>query len=155
MFEHCGKATTVFGAEDDVYVCGWDDDDLQSSGGIDAMYWKDGSTEYLTEAIQMVIEDGCVNGTDWYLCGHDHDCQNVEKACYYKNGQLVRLHDFKSNHESEILAMDVLGQDVYMAGTIDNQAGYWKNDDFIPLKKISGKVTGIVVREPDIKMERK
>lgn len=148
VFEHSGQATAVFGADTDVYICGWNDDDLQSSSGFDALYWKDGWTKNLPDNFEVVIEDGCVNGTDWYMCGYELDYNDVPHACYYKNGQAVKLSEHSSPVRSKIHAMAVAGPNVYMAGHQGTQPGYWKNDRFTPIESvIGGTVTGIVVHE--------
>lgn len=148
VFEHSGQATAVFGADTDVYICGWNDDDLQSSSGFDALYWKDGWTKNLPNNFEVVIEDGCVNGTDWYMCGYELAYNDVPHACYYKNGQAVKLSEHSSPVQSRIHAMAVAGPNVYMAGHQGTQPGYWKNDRFTPIEGVAGgAVTGIVVHE--------
>lgn len=146
VFKHCGRATAVFGSGTDVYVCGWNDDDLQSSGGFDALYWKDGWSKNLPDDDEVTIEDGCVNGPDWYMCGYKYS--DDPRAIYYKNGQAVELFEYGSQIQSAIHAISVAGNDVYMAGYRGNQPGYWKNDRFVPLEGFfGGELTGIVVRE--------
>lgn len=148
VFEHSGQATTVFGAGADVYVCGWNDDDLQSSSGFDALYWKDGWAKNLPDNYEVMIEDGCVNGADWYMCGYEYDYDDVPHASYYKNGQAVKLFEHNSPVQSKIRSMAIVGSDIYMAGHQGSQPGYWKNDKFTPLEGVpGGEVMGIVVRE--------
>lgn len=148
VFDRSGQATAVFGADSDVYICGWHDEDLQSSRGFRALYWKNGWAKKLPDDYEVMIEDGCVDGPDWYMCGYEIDYNDIPKACYYKNGHVVKLSAHDSSVQSKIHAMSVAGQNVYMAGHQGAQPGYWKNNKFIPIEGVdSGTVTGIVVQE--------
>ncbi|MEY8686862.1 hypothetical protein AB9N12_12260 [Bacteroides sp. AN502(2024)] len=144
-FRYCSQATTVFGSGTDIFIGGWVDKDLQSTGGFEALYKKDGWEKILPDAFEVTIEDGWTNGSEWYMCGYDNGYNDVPHAYYYKNGQPVELYEFESAVPSAIHSIAVVGKDVYMSGHYANSAGYWKNGKFIGLEGVNGDATGIVV----------
>lgn len=77
----------------------------------------------------------CVSDGDIYICGYISDTNtwwaDDYYACYWKNGDIVRLGD--SSVRSYASDIYVVGDDVYVCGTIYNASGefrwpcYWKN----------------------------
>jgi hypothetical protein len=77
-----------------------------------------------------------------YVAGYSFDSDNssVQVAEYWKDGVLASLTDATGN--SSISAIDVVGQDVYLAGVIGDAkttyAAYWKNGAVV---KLTGETT--------------
>lgn len=147
-----GMGTAIWGKEADIMIAGHIDDDLHSSGGWDALYWKDGWARNLTSDYETVIEDGCFYGNDWYMCGHSRDSY----ALYYKNGELNFLTDKNKEYNSKTYAIAAANSDIYMAGYIESTSGqrmngYWKNDKFIKIDELFGTPKAIYVIPSDVK----
>lgn len=147
VFDHSSQATAVFGARDDLYILGWNDDDLQSSGGQDALYRQGEWVKTLPDCYETFLTCGCLCGADLYFCGYATEGpDDIPCAVYYKNGQKVELTGGPQSGKSAIHAVCALGADVYMAGHMNGKPGYWKNGEFVPLEgKDRAELTGIAV----------
>lgn len=77
-----------------------------------------------------IVTSMFVSGTDVYLAGDEaagaivFDNAREPLATYWKNGKRVRL----SNSPSTATAIFVDGDDVFVAGTVNNKPVYWKNN---------------------------
>ena len=54
VFNQCGQATLIFGADSNLYICGWVDYDLHSTDGINATYWQNGWEKKLPENYEVI-----------------------------------------------------------------------------------------------------
>lgn len=147
VFDHSSQATAVFAAKGGLYILGWNDDDLQSSGGQDALYRQSEWVKTLPDCYEVFLTCGFSCGADLYFCGYATEgSYDIPCAVYYKNGQKVELAGEGQSGKSAIHAACALGTDVYMAGYMDDKPGYWKNGKFMPLQgKDGAELTGIAV----------
>ena len=117
------EAYKIFIDQSDIYICGYVD-------GV-AVYWKNGSLNYLsggvnmTSALSIFVKDDNI-----YIAGEETDKDYVGKAVYWKNGQFQYLN----TNESYVGDIIVLDQDVYITGDVvtssfngNSKAVYWKN----------------------------
>lgn len=141
LFVKNGSGTAVWGSDDVVMAGGYIDDDVTSTGGWDAIYWKDGLGRNLSSDYETVIEDGCMIGDDWYMCGYSRDVN----ALYYKNGQMIFLSEGKNGFSSKAYSMTSANDDIYVCGISSGNNGYWKNARFIHLEELFGCPYGIDV----------
>jgi hypothetical protein len=108
-----------------IYVCG-------NVGGV-SKYWKNGVPTTLGTAGYNYCKAICVANDDVYVCGYQDYGQAYAKAVYWKNGVAVPLTSGGQRAEAKSIA--VVGNDVYVVGTIEynvgNQSGpkatLWKN----------------------------
>lgn len=137
-------AESIFVTGHDVYVAGTIDLQLSNTlptavfaigtEGI-ATYWKNGKAVTLSSngRAQSIF----VNGPDVYVSGSIYSTDVVgltpggstfgDLAVYWKNGNVVKLVNDKN---SDAYSISVTNHgDVYTAGTVDNQAVYWINND--------------------------
>ena len=147
VFDHSSQATAVFATKGGLYILGWNDDDLQSSGGQDALYRQGEWVKTLPDCYEVFLTCGFSCGTDLYFCGYATEgSYDIPCAVYYKNGQKVKLAGEGQNGKSAIYAACTRGADVYMAGYMNDKPGYWKNGKFVPLQgKDGAELTGIAV----------
>ncbi len=150
-------ATSIFVSGSDVYVAGTVNYELANvfpvgeihglgKEGI-ATYWKNDNPVELSNngRAQSIF----VNGNDVYVAGSIYSSTvnditplgnvNGDLAVYWKNSVLVNLIDNNLNSLASSISVTANG-DVYTAGTIDNQAVYWKNNSVA--KTFSPTITG-------------
>jgi hypothetical protein len=113
-------------------------------------YWENGKAVLLPHGgdDRGRYAGGCsgiaVSGNDVYVCGKYH-----YNAAYWKNGEVVQLHDNIS--VSNASSIFISGNDVYVAGNAGDTAAYWKNGQLVKLSDSAGSVaTGIAVSGNDI-----
>jgi len=147
-FKTSGICTTIWGDDDEIMLGGYIDDDLDSSGGWKALYWKDGWGRNLESVdFETIITDGCFSGNDWYMCGHSRN----SNALYYMNGRLMFLNEPKSGGQAKASSITVVNNDIYIAGFLKQSEesvymnGYWKNGSFVPIEGLFGTPHDIVV----------
>jgi hypothetical protein len=93
-----------------------------------------------------------------YVAGHILNAETqYGMAAYWKNGELVTLHDGPGDSDSFIYSMAFSGPDVYAAGTeygVDapSLAKYWKNGESVTLSdgETSAEAFSIVASEEDV-----
>lgn len=112
----------------DVYVAGY-----QQGTGTFGGYWKNGVPVNLnTNQYEAIVSSLFLSGNDVYAAGQTY-ANGREKACYWKNGVLVSLHDETLNNNTEVLDLFVKDNVVYAAGVeTDLSSGntapvYWVN----------------------------
>lgn len=126
-FDNCGAVYTICHNGIDLRLAGYSDDDLESYGAA-ACYWDEqGWEKILPDSYGVRITNSCTDLSDWYLCGNN----DKEQGIYWKNGVSVPLTSNGSGLTSSANAIAALHEDVYVAGTLNGQSGYWRNDEFI------------------------
>ena len=87
------------------------------TGGLRAMYWRNGVATELTPDLTSSATAIVVVGNDVYISG---EIEN--KACYWKNGAVNYLPEGDEAND-----IKVIGNDIYVAGENHIVACYWKN----------------------------
>lgn len=112
----------------DVYVAGY-----QEGTGAFGGYWKNGVPVNLnTIQYRAIVSSLFLSGNDVYAAGQTYAI-GLEKACCWKNGILVSLHDETLNNYSETTDLYVKDNIVYAAGietdltTFESAPVYWAN----------------------------
>jgi hypothetical protein len=131
-----------------VYVCG-------NEGGV-SKYWKNGVPKILGTAGFNTCNAICVSNDDVYTCGYQDYGQAYAKAVYWKNGVAVPLTD--GGRRAEALSIEVVGNDVYVVGTIEytvgnssgNKATLWKNGNPTPLSTKNSYASDVKVIGTDV-----
>lgn len=116
------NASAIYVDGEDVHVAGYYTD--ATSGKMVAAYWKNGVLTALeTGANDSFATAVTVSGSDVYVAGLGEG----DQAVYWKNGTKVVVEATNAS----IFAIQVVGTDVYTAGSWDEgpgaQAVYWKN----------------------------
>lgn len=142
-----GQALGATILNDDIYIAGI----VVRTSTFDykACYWKNGQQFILpftdTAGIANAI---CNSGDNFYIAGGETNAAGIVSAEYWINGVLHKI-ETSGTGESDIF---VVNNDVYMAGTMHNNAtghnmaGYWKNGTWFAIndgEKVSntGKMT--------------
>jgi hypothetical protein len=101
-----------------------------------AQCWKNGQLIFReTEASNALAI--FIHEDDVYMAGHIYTPgEPMVTACYWKNGERINLTDGTVNAIAK--SIFVTGDDVYVAGMIDNQAVYWKDGE--PVVLTTGEV---------------
>ncbi len=112
------------------------------------VYWKNGVMERLSFSLpinNVQIECIDVENDDVYIAGSALNVDNVSTGFYWKNKQFQLIPGSRY-----ISAIDVVGNDVYVAGITNNgNAAYWKNGLQVNLS-YGQTVTGIQVMYNDV-----
>jgi hypothetical protein len=133
---------------DDVYVSGssWYHDGSPNSPSYShTQCWKDGQLIFreseLSNAGSIFIHQN-----DIYMAGYVGAWPNVA-ACYWKNGNRINLAD-----NATATSIFVTDKHVYVSGTINDQAVYWKDDEVIALTTAgtSSRANSIFVNGEDV-----
>ena len=102
--------------------------------------WKDGiSTEITNGTNDEIAKDMKVVGTDVYILAQVNFTSSSSVIRVYKNGTALNNYDIPGS-TSKPAALDVVGTDVYVAGSYYNAStntenlAYWKNGTKIDLK---------------------
>lgn len=97
IFELPGEAQSIFVSGNDVYVAGMQTDDLFYTARFDAVYWKNGKVEKLTNgapcyglANSIYLSRNDVYTAGYYSLGTEGA---VLTACYWKNTTKIDLTD--------------------------------------------------------------
>lgn len=152
VFEHEAVGDMIFSrmavANDKVYVAG---ERIYSSSRATAFSWFDGSFEELSESNGFASGQGVyVSDGHVYIGGIKNESSYVTSVVYWKDGELVTVASgtLGSTGGGPVA---VKGEDVYMAGILDGQPMYWKNDVGVPLDGGTGNVnvTDIAVADND------
>jgi len=69
------------------------------------------------------------------------------KACYWKNSELVELEGNKGAAGLSIFEQD---GDIYIAGAVKNKPCYWKNGQITIFQKRKGYATSVTVNDDDV-----
>jgi uncharacterized membrane protein len=114
------RATSITVSGGSVYIAGYD--------GGRALYWKDGERTYLTGSLTYdYAESIAVSGGSVYVGGFSND-DSSRIACYWKDGIKTDL-PLGSNANS----IAILGNSIYIAGTLDGHVCYWKDGKVVLL----------------------
>jgi hypothetical protein len=121
----------------DVYVTGY-----QQGTGLFRGYWKNGVPVNLnTNQYEAVVSSLFMSGNDLYVAGQTN-VNGRGKACYWKNGILISLHDETLNINSQVFDIYVKDNVVYAVGAEYHSGGtapvYWVNG----VKKILPNLAG-------------
>lgn len=152
VFEHEAVGDMIFSrmavANDKVYVAG---ERIYSSSRATAFSWFDGIFEELSESNGFASGHGVyVADGHVYIGGIKNESSYVTSVVYWKDGELVAVASgtLGSTGGGPVA---VKGEDVYMAGILDGQPMYWKNDVGVPLDGGVGNVivTDIAVADND------
>lgn len=136
-------ATAVFVSGNDVYVAGYG-----TGAPISAMLWKNGVLQMISSSYSYA-SSVYVTGEDIYVAGSEVT-QNGEnsygptKAIVWKNGAPKPLTNGSQNGSARSIAGS--GDDLYVVGSIGDQAVIWKNDVAKSLGKFS-EATGLFIRK--------
>lgn len=127
----------------DVYICGYN-----QNGGI--AYWKNGISHPLTGISTSInsenpnFKDIKVAGNDVYVIGQYPDThpdnspgEPLVGVCW-KNGQPTVLGYYRY-----VERVSVVGSDVYITGSYDNKAAYYKNGQLVNLATNSASLASI------------
>jgi hypothetical protein len=113
-----GKVDAMLTVGNDLYIAG-----LDSLG--DAVYWKNGVMNVVTNDFSSPVYCLAVSGTDVYIGGSDA----LNHAAYWKNGVKTVLQ--ASAYATSVWYLFVDGMDVYAVGNLvvngANAPAYWKN----------------------------
>jgi hypothetical protein len=123
------------GADMNLHAVGWS---TNAAGKMFAVYWGNCSFTLLSDSLQGVAAyaTGVMSsGADVYVSGVSYKNGHTI-AVYWKNGELVELSD--GTTDAHTLDIFVSGNDVYVAGTMENsrevpEAHYWKNGEKVKL----------------------
>lgn len=152
VFDHEAVGDMIFSrmavANDKVYVAG---ERIYSSSRATAFSWFDGSFEELSESNRFASGQGVyVADGHMYVGGFKNESSYVTSVVYWKDGELVTVARgaLGSTGGGSIA---VKGDDVYIAGMLDGQPMYWKNDVGVPLGGGTGNVivTDIAIADND------
>jgi hypothetical protein len=90
-----------------------------------AICWKN-DQEFFRENEHSYANTIFIHYDDIYLGGHLNHYPSLDKiACYWKNGQRVKLTE--ERQDAEVTSLFVTDTNVYAAGVINDQAVYWKD----------------------------
>lgn len=123
------QATTIFLADDDVYVGGYEDN---GTGFTTAKIWKNGRAVALDATQSALVKSLFVSEKDVYAAGMVYPESLRAKATIWKNGIPMDL-ETAGYKNSSILKIKVVGNTVYACGILvsDNgdevKAVVWKN----------------------------
>jgi len=110
----------------DIYVAGSITLGISAFSYPEATYWKNGNPVTLTSKSTYSIANAIfITGNDIYISGYMVDTTTgIAIAMYWKNGTPVYLSDGSSNAYANAITV---GSDIYVAGSVNNRAVYWKN----------------------------
>lgn len=130
------SAQSIFVNGNDVYVAGYENDQLSIGGTPVAKYWKNGAPVALTDGSQDATAYSiCVSGNDVYAAGYEYSAlTGLSVAKYWKNGTPVSLTD--GTKYGNAYSIFVVDSDVFVAGGEDEyfDAKCWKNGTSLPLE---------------------
>ena len=114
----------------DVYVAGYD----SIAGGVRPRLWKNGESQNLeltTNLRRGEARSVFVSGSDVYVAGCESNSDNSNSYYYvptlWKNGLIQHLTTDAISSNSRAYSVFVHGNDVYVAGVLNNYAMLWKN----------------------------
>ncbi len=116
----------------DVFVVG----STFKNGIYTATIWKNGVPTYLTTG-RSSATGIAINGDDVYVTGFITEEIIGSTACYWKNGIQTLLETKKPAPQSQTYAIQIVDNDVYIAGMVGVTAVYWKNNEKVELQKMS------------------
>jgi hypothetical protein len=127
------SATGIAANGTNIYIVGWE----QKSGASTATCWLNGAPQYLSDStintrassIALNGNDVCIAGTGLIIKVAGLSYIDSSYLIYWKNNILQDPND--SLHKSANMttgAIAVSGDNIYIAGTYNNCAVYWKND---------------------------
>jgi hypothetical protein len=127
-----GRAEAITVSDGDIYIAGYY---LDSGGWWHACYWKNGTRHDMTTVEfpdeQLAAYDIYVDGSDVYIAGYLHDIDadpDEWSALYWKNAEAAEvLTNTTGIDYSMSLGIQVVNNDVYLAGVDAGHAAYWKN----------------------------
>lgn len=126
---------------------------VRSSTG-DVLYWKNGVYTSLNCAECYSSWNGnglVIVNNDVYIGGYKTNAQNTWQAGYWKNGEWHAV--YTGNSTSYGYAIDVVGNDVYIAGSYYDNGWvpcYWKNGEVVNLSTDQGWAYDIQVVDNDV-----
>lgn len=143
-------ANAVFVSGNDVYVVGRDD--KTSSQGI-AVLWKNGVEQKLSSEVSHA-NSVYVSGDDVYVAGFAMVRKSgvwgyYTYATLWKNGVPQRLTNGDSALD-DANSVFVYGDDVYVAGTVDERAVLWKNGVVEELSDTYAEANSVYVLGDDV-----
>ena len=142
-------ATGIAVSGTDVYVLGW----VQRYSVSTATYWLNGNPFHLSDTTLSTRASGItVDGGDIYVSGAGLNITGNPSfivssyLMYWKNNTLQNPADSSSSNASlTVGSIAVSGSNVYIAGTSNNQAVYWKNGVPVQLTNVNSVGMGIAV----------
>ena len=133
-FVYKSAANAIILKGSDIYVAGYQY--LSNLGYSVATLWKNGVASSLSTQPSWAYSVDVLNGNT-YVSGEVKDLSNYNTmAAFWKNSQEFLLTS--SAQDAAGNSIKVFGNDVYIAGYIDDNACYWKNGALTVLSKSNG-----------------
>ena len=140
------RAASIFVENSDIYVAG-----MSNNGSINrATVWKNEQAFTLDYTTSHIVKDVFVMNGDFYTCAYEFIETSKYKLKYWKNETLVEVTDGSSRAlPSAIL---VVGEDVYISGSLNNRPVIWKNDEVIYYAEsgVIGSINELITHGDDI-----
>lgn len=117
------------------------------------MYWKNGVATNLGDSLGVLGELCISNGDVYFLGGSD---SNSGETVVFKNGvpSFIKLQGLASTNPFDCTAMVILGNDVYLGGSIETSSGIspmvWKNGVPVISTTAQGWISDLAVSGGDV-----
>lgn len=145
--DHTGKSR-LYKHDNNIFILG--EENLDNNLTPTPTVWnKDGqATRFQHEKEDIVIRRMITDGRDLHTVGFKFDNEYI-KAAYWKNGKEV----WSSTDEGHSDAMDIAigGEDIYIAGHINEIPTLWKNGEPTALSTISGMAYRLLITKEPVK----